>query len=54
MPERTLPRASAPASAPFSCAECGTATAPQYVVSGALDDREGRTEVCVPCWEAVR
>lgn len=39
---------------PFACAECGTQTARTYVVTGAVDDKEGRTEVCLPCFEVIR
>lgn len=38
-----------PVPVPFTCADCGTDTADTYVVTGAVDDREGRTEVCLPC-----
>ena len=38
---------------PFFCAECGTHTASTYVVTGAVDDRDGRTEVCLACHTAL-
>jgi hypothetical protein len=38
---------------PFTCAECGTVDAESYVVTGEVDDREGRTEVCLPCHDVL-
>jgi hypothetical protein len=38
---------------PFTCAECGTGEAETYVVTGAVDDYEGRTEVCLARHEAL-
>lgn len=38
---------------PFSCAECGSGDAESYVVTGEVDDREGRTEVCLPCHDVL-
>jgi len=35
--------------AEFACAECGTMTATTYVVTGAVGDTDGRTEVCAHC-----
>ena len=38
----------------FACASCGVTTATTYVVTGDVNDKEGRTEVCRDCDTAER